>query len=294
MTSNRPRVSVIIPTFNRASRLVEAIRSVQDQTFEDWELIVVDDGSTDDTEFAVRTISDRRIRYLPASHRGVSAARNAGIAQSCARWICFLDSDDRWTPRKLARQLEVLEAEPEWRAVYTNEIWYRHGRRVNQRHRHQKYSGAIFRWCLPLCIISPSSIMLERQLINEIGRFDESFVVCEDYELWLRLAARYPIRFLDELLIEKVGGHLDQLSHSTWGLDRFRVRALLKVFVQESLTPEQRLWTAGEIVRKSRILEQGFSNRGKPCQAGQYAFLAATWEKMFSGRNPISFADGRT
>jgi hypothetical protein len=136
--------------------------------------------------------------------------------------------------------------------------------------------------------------MLERQLFNEIGRFDESFQVCEDYELWLRLAARCPVRFLDEFLIEKVGGHPDQLSHSTWGLDRFRVRALLKVLAQGLLTPEQRTWTAGEIVHKSRILAQGFSNRGKPCQAENYARLADAWEKVHSARNPLSFAEGRT
>ena len=107
MTCNRPQVSVVIPTFNRASRLLEAIRSVQEQTVEDWELVIVDDGSTDSTEEAVRAIPDRRIRYLPVSHRGVSAARNFGIARSVGPWICFLDSDDRWTPRKLERQLET-------------------------------------------------------------------------------------------------------------------------------------------------------------------------------------------
>ena len=277
MISENPQVSVVIPTFNRASRLTEAIESVRAQTFRSWELVIVDDGSTDETGVAVKAVTDPRVRYIPVAHRGVSAARNAGIGMTRAPWVCFLDSDDRWTPRKLERQLAVLETEPEWKAIYTNEIWYRRGRRVNQRKKHQKHSGWIFRHCLPLCIISPSSVMLDRELFSAIGRFDESFLICEDYELWLRLAARYPVRFLDEPLIEKVGGHEDQLSHSTWGLDRFRVRALLKIFAQGALTPQQRIWTAGEIALKAGILAQGFANRGKPDDAGRYARLAAAW-----------------
>jgi glycosyltransferase involved in cell wall biosynthesis len=256
---------------------MEAIESVRAQTFRSWELVIVDDGSTDGTGAAVEAVTDSRIRYIATAHRGVSAARNAGIGITRAPWVCFLDSDDRWTPFKLERQLAVLDAEPEWRAIYTNEIWYRRGRRVNQRKKHQKHSGWIFRHCLPLCIISPSSVMLERRLFAEIGRFDESFQICEDYELWLRLAASHPVRFLDEPLIEKVGGHEDQLSHSTWGLDRFRVRALLKISAQGVLTSQQRIWTAKEIAHKAGILAQGFANRGKLEDAGRYSGLAAAW-----------------
>ncbi len=270
-------VSVVIPTFNRLTRLLKAIQSVRAQTFRDWELIVVDDGSTDGTPAAVTGLGDPRVRCVHIARGGVSRARNVGFRSSRYDWISFLDSDDLWFPQKLERQLEALECEPSRRVVYTNEIWIRNGKRLNPKKKHRKMSGWMFRPSLALCLISPSSVMMHRSVLSEIGLFDESFRVCEDYELWLRLTSRFPVLFLEEPLITKFGGHADQLSRSEWGFDRYRVRALLKCAAGGALTAQQKIWTAAEIVDKARILAGGFRNRGKDEMAARYRRLANLW-----------------
>lgn len=278
MKARYPQVSVIIPTFNRESFLPSAIDSVLSQTFQDLELIVVDDGSVDGTQALIQEISDSRFKSFQQANKGVSAARNLGIGHASGRWIAFLDSDDRWMPQKLQEQLRALGSRPEFRAVYTDEIWIRRGRRVNPKKRHRKFSGWIYQHCLPLCIISPSSILLERDLLTEIGLFESDYPVCEDYEMWLRLSAEHPILFLPEPLIVKNGGHQDQLSQSHWGLDRFRLRALISRLESEELTPLQKRWTRREIVRKSRILAQGCEKREKLEDAARYGAICDRYD----------------
>ncbi len=270
-------ISVIIPTYNRKSMLVEAVRSVQAQTFRDWELVVVDDGSTDGSFERVGQIQDPRIRALRQSRSGVSRARNRGIEASRFDWLAFLDSDDRWRPRKLERQLEGLEAHPEYRMCHTDEIWIRRGVRVNPKRIHRKYGGWIFHRCLPLCSISPSSFLVHRSLLDECGKFDPNFPVCEDYECWLRLTRNHPILFLPEPLVVKFGGHADQLSRSRWGLDRYRISALIKAHESGGLTFQQRQWTAREIAAKAKIVSQGFEKRGKLSAGSYYRQLAERW-----------------
>ena len=264
---------MIIPTFNRRERLLAAVSSVQRQTFRDWELVVVDDGSQDGTEAAMEPFLCRHIRYLRQPHQGVSAARNRGLAEARFDWVAFLDSDDTWHPRKLHAQWEAVQDRPGYGVVHTDEIWIRHGVRVNARKKHRKYGGWIFHHCLRLCLISPSSILIQRRLLDRCGLFDETYPVCEDYELWLRLTARWPVLYLPETLITKHGGHSDQLSRSGWGLDRHRVRALLKSLRSGLLTPQQERWVKAEIRLKSRILEVGYDKHGKPNGAAYYRLL---------------------
>jgi glycosyltransferase involved in cell wall biosynthesis len=270
-------VSIIIPSFNRADFLARAIRSVKHQSFHDWELLVIDDGSTDRSSDVVQGLLEERIRYLRVAHGGVSRARNIGISLARYPWLSFLDSDDEWSPTKLQRQIEALEEAPDYRIAYTNETWIRRGQRVNQKKRHHKYGGWIYHRCLPLCIISPSSVMLHRRLLEEVGLFDETLPVCEDYDLWLRVSARNPVFFLDEALITKYGGHDDQLSKSTWGMDAYRVRALEKMLESGKLTPSQRVLTARELVTKSEILLSGFQKRKHLSEADRYEKLIRKW-----------------
>lgn len=261
-------VSVIIPTYNRAHWVIGAIQSVQSQTRPVDEIIVVDDGSEDDTARIIGAMPE--ITYLRQSRQGPAAARNLGAEHATGTHLAFLDSDDRWLPRKIEKQLDFLAAQPLYRAVYADEIWIRKGRRVNQRKRHAKYGGRIYEKCLPLCIISPSSILMARTLWEELGGFDPSLPACEDYDLWLRLAAREPVGFLAEPLIVKHGGHADQLSRQ-WGLDRYRVRALEKILATNWLTEAQRQLTLITLIERCRILEQGFRKRGKNEEADKYA-----------------------
>ena len=248
---------------------------------------MVDDGSEDGTCEAVARIGDDRIRCLRQPRRGVSAARNRGIRLARYDWISFLDSDDSWRPRKLERQLDGLEAEPAYRACFTDEVWIRNGVRVNQKKHHRKEGGWIYPRCLPLCIISPSSILLHRSVLARIGLFDESFPVCEDYEFWLRMCSYYPVLFIPAPLIIKTGGHSDQLSLSRWGMDRFRVRALQKILSSGSLTPRLGKLTIEELIRKARILAAGCEKRGKIEEAHQYRDLIDQWsEKQSQSLSP--------
>lgn len=272
-------VSIILPTFNRSQFLEQAVKSVVHQTFTEWELLVVDDGSDDESWRTIKKFHDSRIFYLYQRNQGVSRARNTGIQFSRFPWVCFLDSDDYWEPTKLQRQLEILECHPHYRVIYTDETWIRKGRRVNPKKIHRKYCGWIYHRCLPLCIISPSSILLDRSIVQKLGLFDEDFPVCEDYEMWLRISSRYPIFFLEEPLIVKVGGHAGQLSQSLWGLDRYRVKAMTKTYSSGGLTVQQAVWTARQIVAKARILAKGFTNRKKCLEAQKYQEIVQTWLK---------------
>ena len=269
-------ISVVIPTYNRRHWLPETIQSVLQQTFPPHEVIVVDDGSTDGTgEWLQKAFP--QVRYLWQQQSGPSAARNQGARLATGNWLAFLDSDDRWLPAKLERQVAFLQEHPEFQAVHTNEIWIRNGRRVNPKKRHQKFGGWIYPQCLPLCIISPSSILLSRELWEWSGGFDESLPACEDYDLWLRIAAEHPIGYLDEPLIVKYGGHADQLSRQ-WGLDRYRVRALEKMLQCPQLRPDWREATRQMLLQKCHILIQGFEKHRRFEEAKQFRIILNRWQ----------------
>jgi glycosyltransferase involved in cell wall biosynthesis len=265
----KPAVSVVIPVHNRPRLVAEAVKSVLEQSYRDFELLVVDDGSTDDTVEVLRGFGED-IRLHLQSHKGVSAARNLGIDLAAADWIAFLDSDDLWLPDKLEEQVAYLNSEPECRIVYTDEIWIRNGRRVNPKQKHRKESGWIFPRSLELCLISPSSVMIHRSVFDHLGRFDESFPAGEDYDLWLRVTLHYPVHLIPRQLIVKRGGQDDQLSSSVWGLDRFRTRAIEKVLSDPGLTPEYRRDALAVLESKLKILAGGAGKRGDSTAAGEY------------------------
>ncbi len=265
-----PKVSVIIPTYNRLPMLKEAVDSVLSQDFEDFELIVVDDGSADGTAEEIKKYGGR-VRFLQVSeNRGVSAARNRGLLHARGKYVAFLDSDDLWVKGKLKIQVAFLDDNPQYPLCYTDEIWIRKGKRVNPKVRHAKYSGWIFEKCLPLCIISPSSAMMRRALFSRVGLFDEALPVCEDYDFWLRVSARFPVFFINRKLIIKRGGHPDQLSQRSWGNDRYRVMALEKLLSEPFITPEERGMVLEEMKRKCRILSKGFFKRGNETEGKRY------------------------
>ena len=266
--------SVIIPTFNRAAFLREAMDSVLAQTAEVFELIVIDDGSTDHTAELVAEYGNR-VRYCFQPNAGASAARNLGIRHAAGKFISFLDSDDLWLPRKLERQLEWMAAHPHLLLCYTDEIWIRRGVRVNQKNIHAKSGGWIYPLCLPRCIISPSSVIMRRELFDTVGLFDEQLPVCEDYDLWLRVASRFEVGFIPEPLIVKRGGHAGQLSQREWGIDRYRVKALLKIYESNLLEETNRRLTGAMICEKCKILENGSRKREKISEAEFYANLQA-------------------
>ncbi len=257
-----PTVSVIIPTYNRKDFVTNAIDSVLKQTFSPAEIIVIDDGSTDGTGHVLKKYGSG-IRYIYQENKGVSSARNTGIKLAEGEYITFLDSDDRWAPKKLDIQIRELSKHKQFRAAYTDEIWIRNGKRVNQKLRHGKHGGSIFRRCLPLCIISPSSVILHRDIIEEAGLFNENLPVCEDYDMWLRISSRFPVLYIQEKLIIKYGGHEDQLSVKYWGMDRYRIMAIRKVLDSGLLNTADYNAAVNELRTKCSILIKGFARRNK-------------------------------
>jgi glycosyltransferase involved in cell wall biosynthesis len=264
----KPGVSVIIPVHNRAHCIERALQSVLQQSMPPDQIILVDDGSTDALASVVAQYP--AVELIQQAHAGVSAARNCGIAAARHEWIALLDSDDTWQPQKLERQLEALHSNPEYKLCHTDEIWIRNGVRVNQMKKHQKAGGWIFEKCLPLCAISPSASLIHRSLFAEVGLFDETLPACEDYDLWLRISARYPVLFVDEMLTVKYGGHDDQLSRKHWGMDRFRVRAMLKLLDSGELDQRQRRLVLTQLQKKLRILINGAEKRAQWSDVDHY------------------------
>ena len=266
-------VSVIIPTFNRGERVLRAVSSVLHQTFTDFEIIVVDDGSVDETRVLLDPFRDRIRLIIHPENRGVSAARNSGIKASRSPLIAFLDSDDYWMPEKIEVQVGFFRENPDAVACQTEELWIRNGARVNPRKRHHKPSGDIFEPSLKLCLVSPSAVMLRRNLFDEVGLFDEELPVCEDYDLWLRIGCRHPVHLIERWLLVKEGGASDQLSASRRGMDRFRIRAMIKLLESGRLNEEQIRLVQRELEVKCRIYGEGCLKRGKTEEGYYYLGL---------------------
>ncbi|MDH3669858.1 MAG: glycosyltransferase [Gammaproteobacteria bacterium] len=261
-------ISVIIPTHNRARLLERALQSVLGQAKPAREIIVVDDGSDDGTAEIMRA-------RLPQIHciwqrtRGVANARNRGIEAASGDWLAFLDSDDEWLPRKLASQEEMLAANPQCKICHTDEIWIRNGKRVNAMKKHAKAGGFIFERCLPLCVVSPSSALIHRSVFDEVGLFNENLPAGEDYDLWLRICARFPVLYVDRPLIIKYGGHADQLSHRYPAMDRFRIIALENI-LQQNLPPQYYRAALNMLITKIDIYLQGAIKRDKQEEITKY------------------------
>ena len=255
-------ISVIIPTFNRKETLKRAIQSVVMQSYTPYEIIVIDDGSDDGTKEWLKD-NFPNVKYIYQMNSGVSSARNKGIKFARGDWIALLDSDDEWLPSKLKDQANEIELNPAAKFLHTNEIWIRNGVRVNQMKKHKKYGGYIFEKCLDMCRISPSSVLIQKDIFDEIGMFDETLKVCEDYDLWLRFASKYPVHFLDQPLIKKYGGHSDQLSKVDDGIESYRIRSLKKIMNSGILNKKQKTITKDVLVKKMYIYAKGLEKRNK-------------------------------
>ena len=255
-------ISVVIPTFNRRNLLKRAIHSVIKQTIEPREIIVIDNGSTDQTYQMVSSLFPD-INYFTEKKRGVSAARNKGIIESKSKWIAFLDSDDTWEPKKLEKQMEFsVFNQHKYRLIHTNETWYRNKKILNQLKKHKKLGGKIFKNSLQLCCISPSSVLVKKQIFDDYGLFDENLEVCEDYDMWIRITSKEEVGFLDSPLVLKYGGHSDQLSKKFWGMDRFRIEALEKNLKNKCFTKIQKKIVLDILIEKLTIVSNGAQKRG--------------------------------
>ncbi len=259
-------ISVIIPTHNRAAVLGRAVSSVLAQSFKETELIIVDDGSADETRQIVQSFKDKRLTYYHQKNKGVSSARNLGMKKASGQYIAFLDSDDYWLPEKLEHQLRFM-LDGGFSISQTQEIWIRNGKRVNPMDKHEKPSGWIFEKSLELCLVSPSCVLMEKNLFHQGYLFNENLMACEDYDLWLRISLEYPVALLPGALTVKTGGHPDQLSGKIIGLDLFRIYSLLELEKNHRLSGDKKIMLQRVLLKKAGIYFRGCLKRGRQVEA---------------------------
>jgi glycosyltransferase involved in cell wall biosynthesis len=246
-------ISVVIPVYNREKFIARAIDSVLSQALQPLEIIVVDDGSSDDTPHILAHYHDK-IKVITQDNAGVSAARNSGIKVAQGKWICLLDSDDIWHHDKLKLQSAYHDKYPSIMISHTGEKWIRNDKEIKQKAHHDKPQGWCFEENLAFCKIAPSTIMIHREVFEKVGFFDEGLEVCEDYDLWLRVLREYALGLVGDVLTTKYAGHENQLSFKYHSMDTFRIKALLK--------HKEVLAVNMEIAKKCQILIQGAKKRG--------------------------------
>lgn len=253
------RVSAVIPVFNRPVQIKRAVDSVLAQTYSNVECIVVDDGSTDETPSVLKEYGDR-IKIITTVNRGVSAARNTGVKNATAEYIAFLDSDDEWSPEKIEKQISYMFFQ-NYKVSQTDETWIRNGKFVNQTKKHIKTAGDIFIQSLDGCIVSLSTVIMEKTLFEKYDGFDENLTVCEDYDLWLRMSLNEKFGLIGESLTIKYGGHSDQLS-KTPALDRYRIMSLSKILNSKTdMTDLHQLELKNTLQKKLEIYLAGAKKR---------------------------------
>ena len=270
------QISVVIPSFNRKHTLPRALQSIVDQTSAVDEIIVVDDGSIDgSSQFIEHQFP--QVNLIQQQNQGVSAARNRGIEAARYDWIALLDSDDSWLPHKIAAIRDAHREHPQFVLYHSDEIWIRNGKRVNPMNKHQKSGGWVFEQCLPLCVISPSAVIIQKSILQSLGMFDEKLPACEDYDLWLRLCHRYPIHYIDQALVTKFGGHEDQLSKQYGAMDQFRIRALNRLLQHEILTLENYNSARKMLLGKLEILLTGAIKHRNQDLIAEFSPIKENW-----------------
>ena len=252
-------VDIILPFYNRKNLILRAIQSVKNQTFQDWFLWLIDDGSTDGGLKDLKKELPEHAKILAfKENRGVSFARNQALKQGQRAWVAFLDSDDEWLPEKLEKQMDYLLKNPDKNFVHCNETWIKNKKILPQKKHHKKQGGRVFIPSTRLCCMSPSATLMKRSLFKELGLFREDFPVCEDYELWLRVSSRYEVGFLEETLIVKYGGHEGQLSEQYRAMDYWRVKALKPFLEDPHLSFEETQQVQKILIEKCQILLKGY------------------------------------
>jgi len=272
------KISVIIPTYNRIFFLKRSIDSVLEQSLKPYEVIIVDDGSSDGTSTMIKK-NYPKINLICQENKGVSAARNIGIRASSGDWVCFLDSDDEWKKNKLSEQMLAIKKNTNYSFCHSNEEWIKNGKKINQKKKHKKYGGDIFKECLDMCRISPSSVIINKSVFDDIGFFNEDLVVCEDYELWLRICAHYKVLFVDEPLIIKYGGHEGQLSNSIESIEYYRIKAL-EYLLSTEMTYENKKEAVKILLFKLGIYLNGLKKRNKILDIVKYNKKIKFWNKV--------------
>lgn len=268
-------VSVIIPVYNRETLVCQAIDSVLRQSYKNIELIIADDGSTDNTPIILSQYKKiPRVHILTLKHSGnPGQVRNSGAKIAQGRWLAFLDSDDIWMKDKVEKQLAYLTLNPHYRFIHTLERWERNGKIISQSHRKHIKEGDLFEIALGKCEIGPSTVIMERELFDHFGGFREDLEICEDYEFWLRITSEEPVAYINEELVIKRAGHDDQLSAKYGFIELFKINALKHLVDQRWFHESKLIAAREELARKCRIYSGGCRKRGKEKEAQGFESL---------------------
>lgn len=273
--------SVIIPTYNRANFLKIAIDSVFNQTEKNYQLIIIDDGSTDNTQQLIKNYKNPKLEYYYQKNKGPAAARNCGISKACGKFICFLDSDDRFCKHKLEITNHYIKKYPNCKIFHSEEIWYRNRKLLSQKKHHKKPTGFVFKNAVKLCSISISTAAVKKEVFTEIGIFDPKLPACEDYDFWLRATARYSVCLIPDFLTIKEGGHKDQQSKKYPALDKFRIYALLKILENENTEKYYQKIAYQQLKTKCIIYLKGAAKRDKLNEIKKYQNILNKYQKIY-------------
>ena len=254
--------SVIIPTFNRSQIVVDSIVSVLEQSYKCYEIIIIDDASTDNTLTILKDkyFNNPKIKIISNKRNmGVSYSRNIGIQNASYDWICFLDSDDLWHMSKLEQYNNILHVKSNTiDFIHSNEIWLRNGVTVDQPSKFAKTGKNIIEKCIKQCLFSTSTLCINKRVLEEYTMYDESLPVCEDYDLFLKLLLNdHHYFFVDEALTTKRAGICEQLSYSHYNLEIYRLISLSNI--SQTIASSHYLYKTIliEIERKKQIVKKG-------------------------------------
>jgi len=250
---NSPKVSVITPAYNAQSTIGETIESVLSQTFTDFEMIIIDDGSTDDTANVVHRFKDNRIIYLYQTNKEKSEARNNGIKNAKGKYIAFLDADDTWFPEKLEKQVRLMQNNPEIGLVYSD-LYYFDDETGEDLILYSRIAS-LHRGKIPIELllennfIKSNTPLIRRKIFCQVGLFDTNLDLCEDWEMWLRIIVKYPIDYIDEPLARyRIHTKVSFWDNKPEALYKFANRMIDKT--EASLVDESLVST--NTIRKSR------------------------------------------
>ncbi len=277
----KPLFSVIIPTYNRANFLKIAIDSVFNQTEKNYQLIIIDDGSTDNTKQLIKNYKNPKLEYYYQKNKGPASARNYGISKTCGKFICFLDSDDRFCTHKLEATNHYIKKYPNCKIFHSEEIWYRNGKLLYQKKHHKKPTGFVFENAVKLCSISISTAAVKKEVFAKIGIFDPKLPACEDYDFWLRATSRYSVCLIPDFLTIKEGGHKDQQSKKYPALDKFRIHALLKILENKNTEKHYQKIAYQQLKTKCIIYLKGAAKRNKVNEIKKYQNILNKYQKIY-------------
>lgn len=258
----KPYFTIIVPTYERDELLSRALNSIIKQSFENYQCIVIDDGSKQTSQNKPWNKYSQIEYYYFSKNHGVSWARNQGFNRAQGEWIAFLDSDDEWHPDKLKACKQFIEKHPQYLIFQTEEIWIRFNKRVNPHKHHLKKSGDLFSNSLSRCSITPSSVVIHRSILSKF-HWDEKLPACEDYDLWLQITSQMQVGLLPQKLTTRYQGHPHQLSATYPTMDYFRIYALKK-FIRKTLSSnliEKRNQALAILQLKTNILLKGAQKR---------------------------------